>query len=64
MVKSNALGAQEMAKRSSGNVVVINLRTTEQVRDGLKKLADAEDRSMNWVLDRIVRQALQVRETT
>lgn len=38
--------------------VVMNIRTTEQVRRAVAKMAREQERSMNWTLDRIVRLAV------
>lgn len=37
---------------------ILNLRTTESVRNELRRLAREQDRSVNWVLDRLLREAL------
>ncbi len=37
---------------------VLNLRTTEEVKKELRRKAREQDRSMNWLHDRLLRQAL------
>jgi len=45
-----------------GQYAVLNLRTTKSVRDELKRRADEQDRSMNWMHDKLLRQALGLKE--
>lgn len=42
--------------------VVMNLRTTEDVRIALKEEAKRQDRSVNWVMDRAVKRGLGLKE--
>lgn len=41
---------------------LIQIRTTEKVKRALKKRAQEEDRTLNWVAERMVRQALGLDE--
>lgn len=41
-----------------GGPAVLNLRTTGKVKRELQRQAREQDRSMNWLHDRLLRQAL------
>lgn len=43
--------------------VQIQLRTTEENRDWLKRVAEKEDRSVNWMINKIVNDARLAAET-
>lgn len=47
-----------MSSKKSDPPVVVQLRTTESVRSELKRLAEQEQRSMNWIADRAIRRGL------
>jgi hypothetical protein len=40
-----------------GNTVQIQVRTTEENRVWLKEIADKQERSVNWVINKIVSDA-------
>jgi hypothetical protein len=45
-----------MPKPKGTKIVILSVRTDEEVRDAIKALSDAEDRTLSYYIDRLLRE--------